>query len=203
MYDLSLHQLLIRLGACVIIVAIHGFSLAVIARIMGDRGPKFDDRFTPNPISHLDLVGAAAMILFQLGWIRPIAIDLTQLRFGRLGLLVCVWASLGATLFATMLLLGLRIPMLSLMPSAVAPTTIAILNEAVEISTWFVAFNLFPLPPLTGEHFLVAIWPNFAKPLRDYRTYAGVLLAVLVLGGLVQPVVRPLRDIVSSLVSGL
>jgi Zn-dependent protease len=201
-YDLSLHQLLIRVGACIIVVAIHGFALAAVARVMGDRGPQFDERLTLNPIVHLDVIGAATMILLQLGWIRPIAIDPAQLRFGRIGLVACVCASLAATLGAVVLLLGLRIPVLSFMPSAVVPTTIAVLNAAVEMSAWLVAFNLLPLPPLTGGHFLVAIRPSLAPLLANYRNYAGVLLAALILLGVAQPVVKPLRDVVAYLLPG-
>ena len=201
-FDLSLQQLLIRAGACVIVIAVHGFAVAAIARALGDRGPQFDGRLTPNPFGHLDVIGAATMVLFQLGWIRPIAIDPAQLRFGRAGLLVCVGGSLAATLGAVALLLGLRIPVLSFMPSAVAPTVIATLNAAVEMGAWFAAFNLLPLPPLTGAHILVAARPGLAPLLMHYRVYAGVALAVLILSGVVQPLVRPIRDIVAYLLPG-
>jgi Zn-dependent protease len=202
-FDLSLHQLLIRAGACIVIVAIHGFAFAAIARVMGDRGPQFDRRLTLNPISHLDVLGAVTMILLQLGWIRPIAIDPALLRFHRLGLIVCTCGSLAATLAAVVLLLGLRIPVLSTMPSAVVPTLIATLNAAVEMCAWFVAFNLLPLPPLTGAHFLVAARPSLAPLLAKYRIFAAVTFAVLIPSGVVQPVVRPVRDVVAYLLPGL
>ena len=201
-FDLSLHQLLIRAGACVIVVAIHGFALAAIARVKGDRGPQFDERLTLNPIGHLDVLGGATMMLFQLGWIRPIAVDPARLRFGRLGLIVCICGSLAATLGTVVLLLGLRIPVLSFMPSAVVPTVIATSNAAVEMCTWFVAFNLLPLPPLTGAHFLVAARPSLAPLLANYRIYAGVAFAALILSGDVQPFVRPVRDAVAYLLPG-
>ena len=142
MFDLSIHQLLIRAGACILITAIHGFALAAIARALGDRGPQFDGRLTANPFRHLDFIGAPMMILFQLGWIRPIAIDPSELRLGRLGLVVCVFGSIATTLAAVALLLGLRIPALKYMPEAIVPTVIAMLNESVAMRTWFAALNL-------------------------------------------------------------
>jgi Zn-dependent protease len=201
-FDLSLNQLLIRAGACIVVVAIHGFALAAIARIMGDRGPQFDGRLTLNPIGHLDILGAVTLILFQLGWIRPIAIDPAQLRFGRFGLIVCTCGSLAATLVAVVLLLGLRIPVLSVMPSTVVPTMIATLNATVEMCTWFVALNLLPLPPLTGAHVLVAARPGLAPLLAHGRIYATVALAVLIVSGVAQPLVRPIRDAVANLLPG-
>jgi Zn-dependent protease len=202
-FELSFHQLLIRAGACLLITSIHGFVLAALARVFGDRGPQFDGRLTINPIGHLDVLGAAAMILFQLGWIRPMAIDPSELRSGRLGLLVCVFGSIATTLAAVVLLLGLRIPALKYMPEASVPTVIAMLNESVEMCIWFATFNLLPLPPLTGMHFIVAVHPSLATTLTKYSLYAAIALTVLLVAGVVQPVLQPVRDAVAALLSRL
>ena len=193
-FDLSLHQVLIRAGACIIIISIHGLVLAAIARGLGDRGPQFDGRLTVNPLRHVDPLGAAAMMLFQLGWIRPIAIDPFELRLGRFGLVICVFGSIAATLAAVVLLLGLRIPALKFMPLAFVPTIIATLNEAADMSTWFAALNVLPLPPLTGMHLLVAVSPGLATTLKKYSPYSAIALAVLLAVGVVHPVLQPVRD---------
>jgi Zn-dependent protease len=193
-FDLSLHQVLIRAGACIVIISIQGFVLAAIARGLGDRGPQFDGRLTIDPLRHLDPLGAAAMMLFQIGWIRPIAIDPSELRFGRFGLIVCVFGSIAATLAAAALLLGLRIPALKFMPASFVPTIIATLNEAADMSTWFAALNVLPLPPLTGMHLLVAVSPGLATTLKKYSLYAAIALAALLVVGVVQPVLQPVRD---------
>ena len=203
MFDLSFHQLLIRAGACILITSIHGFVLAGLTRGLGDRGPQSDGRLTVNPIDHLDVIGAATMILFQLGWIRPLAIDPSELRFGRLGLLVCVFGSIATTLAAVVLLLGLRIPALTYMPEASVPTVIATLNESVEMCTWFAAFNLLPLPPLTGMHLIVAVRPSLAPTLTKYSLYAAIAIAALLVAGVVQPVLQPARDAVAGLLPRL
>lgn len=202
MLDLSFHQLLIRAGACIAVVAIHGFALAAIVRVMGDRGPQFDERLTLNPIGHLDVLGTPILILFQLGWIRPIVIDPALLRLHRLGLIICMCGSLAATVGAVLLLLELRIPVLSVLPTAVVPTVIATLNAMVEMCTWFVAFNLLPLPPLTGAHILVAAHPDLAPLLANYRIFAGAALVALVFSGVVQPLVSPLQDAIVHLLPG-
>ena len=203
MFDLSFHQLLIRAGACILITSIHGFVLAALARGLGDRGPQFDGRLTINPIDHLDILGAATMILFQLGWIRPIAIDPSKLRFGRLGLLVCVFGSIAMTLAAVVLLLGLRIPALKYLPEAFVPTVIATLNESAEMYAWFAALNLLPLPPLTGMHLIVAVRPSLATTLTKYSLYAAIAVAALLVAGVAQPVLQPVRDAVAGLLPRL
>jgi Zn-dependent protease len=201
-FDLSLDQLLIRAGACVIIVAIHGAALGAIARALGDRGPQFDERLTLNPMSHLDILGAAAMILSQLGWIRPIAIDPAQLRLGRLGLVICVIASLAVTLLVAELLFWLRIPALLATPAAVAPTVLATLNAAGEMAAWFIAFNFLPVPPLTGGHLLSAARPALMPLFARYRVQVTIVAAALVLSGVAQPIVRPIREAILFVVPG-
>jgi len=201
-FDLSVHQLLIRTGACILITAIHGFALAAIARALGDRGPQFDERLTANPFRHLDFIGTPMMILFQLGWIRPIAIDPSELRLGRLGLVLCVFGSIVTTLAVAALLLGLRIPALKYLPEALVPTVIAILNESLAMCTWFAVFNLAPLPPLTGMHLLVAVRPSLAPLLTKYQLYAALAFAALTLAEVVQPVLQPVRDALVGLLPG-
>jgi Zn-dependent protease len=201
-FDLSFHQVLIRAGACGLITAIHGFALAAIVRALGDRGPQFDGRLTANPFRHFDILGAPVMILFQLGWIRPIVIDPTELRLHRFGLIVCILGSIVVTLAAAVLLLQLRIPALTYLPSAVVPTVIATLNEVVAMGTWFAALNLLPLPPLTGMHLLVAVRPSLAPLLTRYQLFATLALAALALTGVVQGALQPVRDAIAGLLTG-
>jgi Zn-dependent protease len=198
-FDLSLHQLIIRLGAALILIAIHGFALAGIARVLGDRGPQFDERLTFNPLNHFDVLGGLTMIFFQLGWIRPITLDPTALRLGRIGLALCVVASLAATLVVAVLLQALRIPALTYLSSAIAPTVIAILNEAPPMATWFAVFNLLPVPPLTGAHFLVAARPNLAPLFARYDLYFAIAWTALAVLGVPQYALQPARNALASL----
>jgi len=202
-FDLSLQQILIRAGACILITAIHGLALAGIARALGDRGPQFDGRLTANPFRHLDPVGAVLMIVVQLGWIRPIAIDPAELRGGRFGLIACVVGSIAATVAGSVLLLKLRTPALTYLPSALVPTIIATLNETIEMCAWFAALNIIPLPPLTGMHLLAAIHPSFTPLMTKYRLYAALALAGLALSGVVRPTLQSVRNAIAGLLPGL
>jgi len=202
-FDLSIHQVAIRIGACLLVVAIHGLALSAIALALGDHGPKFDERLTANPLQHLDLIGTPVMILTQAGWIKPMAIDPAALRFGPLGVILCVLASLGATLAGVALLVGLRVPALAFLPNAFVPTIIATLNETAEVTAWFVALNLVPLPPLTGMHLLAAIHPDIVPSSPRYQIYAGLALGALALTGVIHTVLQPIKTIIKSVLLGL
>jgi Zn-dependent protease len=201
LFDLSLHQLIIRLGAALILIAVHGFALAGVACSIGDRGPQYDGRLTLNPLNHFDVLGGLTMIFFQLGWIRPIAIDPSALRLGRIGLVLCVVASLSITLIVAVLLQSLRIPALAYLPSAIAPTIIAILNETPAMGASFAVFNLLPVPPLTGAHFLVAVRPDLAPLLARYGLYFAIALVGLAVLGVPQYLLQPARGALAGLLS--
>lgn len=197
MFDLSLQQILLRAGAFLVVIAIHGLALAGIARVLGDRGPGYDGRLTPSPLSHLDLIALVGAVLFRLGWIRPIAIDPAQLRLGRFGLVVCVIGSLAMTLVAVALLQKLRIIAITTLPAGGADVVTNLLATTGQLGVWFAILNLLPLPPLTGAHLLVAIAPRLRPRLRQYHLYAVALLAALAATGVLTTVLRPAYDVIA------
>jgi hypothetical protein len=59
---------------------VHGFTVATAAVAMGDQGPRFDRRLRLSPLAHLDILRTAADVLLSVGWIKPIAVDVCELR---------------------------------------------------------------------------------------------------------------------------
>lgn len=197
MFDLSLAQVLFRLLAIVVVAGIHGFLVALVARVLGDKGPQYDGRLTLNPFTHLDFVGAIAGILSRVGWIQPVAIDPGQLRGKRWGLVAVVVASCVLTVAVGYLLLQLRIPgNMMLGPSAATQVSNA-LGFIFETAVWFSVCNLLPIFPLTGGHLLMAASPPLGRLNLQYQLYVGIALAVvLALAGntILRPVIAPLTQ---------
>ena len=52
---------MLRLLAMVFIAAVHGIAVAGTAFALGDPGPRYDGRLTPNPLSHLDVLGTRVL----------------------------------------------------------------------------------------------------------------------------------------------
>jgi Zn-dependent protease len=191
LFDLTFQQVLLRVAAYVAIAAVHGLALAGLARLLGDRGPQFDGRLTANPAPHLDLFGLLGAIFYLLGWIRPIAIDPKGLRMGRRGLVLCVVGSLLVTISVAALLLTLRTVAISTLPSSVAFNVVLFLNTLMQMSVWFAVFNVLPIHPLTGAHFLVAIRPEWREALPRFYPYAVGVLAVLMVTNILPRLLEP------------
>lgn len=191
LFDLTFQQALLRGAAFLLITAVHGLALAGIARLLGDKGPQFDARLTASPLVHLDLLGLLAAIFFQLGWIKPIAIDPAEMRTGRRGLVIAVLLSLAAVLAVAVLLLPLRNVALATLPATFALNVSLFINTVLQMSAWFAVFNLLPVPPLTGAHFLVAIRPELRTILPRLYPYAVGVLAILMLTGILPRLLSP------------
>jgi Zn-dependent protease len=199
--DLSLQEILLRIVALLVIAPVHGAALAGLARALGDRGPGHDGRLTANPVAHVDVAGALALVLGRAGWIRPVALAPEALRGGRAGLVAVALGALGLTLLLVPIAAALESPALVLTGSAGASEAALLALDAIADATvWFVALNVVPVPPLTGGYLLQAVAPGaFAWLARQRVAVAAVLLALALLGLLEQALAPLARALASSL----
>ena len=98
MGNLTLQHVVMRICAVFLIASVHGFAIAATASSMGDAGPRYDDRLKLSPLRHIDPIGGLLMVLFTVGWIRPVAVDPDKVRLGRVGLLTVVAGASCATI---------------------------------------------------------------------------------------------------------
>lgn len=200
---LSLQQYLLRAAAILLVVAAHGLLLALAARLLGDKGPGHDGRFTINPLVHLDLIGAIAAILYRTGWMRPMRIDHEELKGGRLGLLVCVLIACGGTVILGIAAQFLK-PLIAVTVGGTAGLTIqSVITTFGRMSLWFGLVNLLPLTPLTGGHLLNAAFPRAGRVLEKHLLWPTLAVALLIAGGLAERAVAPLYRLLAPLGVGL
>lgn len=191
MVDFSLQQLLLRFAGLLFVVGIHGWVVAVSAQAFRDPGPKYDGRRTPSPLPHLDPLGTLGMLFFSLGWIRPLAVDPTQLSHPRRDPILIVLVSSAATLAVALLLHLVRPLLFTVLPGAAGVTALSLINTTVGLSLWFTLLNLLPIPPLTGSFFLMALAPSHWQTVMRFRKYSAVALAALIYVGLAKDMLAP------------
>jgi Zn-dependent protease len=200
--DLTLQQVVLRIGAVLMIASVHGFAVAALACAMGDPGPRHDDRLTVNPLRHFDPIGGLLAVLFAVGWIRPVEIDPRRLRQGRVGLLAVVAGASCATLGLAVLLRLVRPIVLNMLPDTAAATAFVFVETVAQLSISFTVFNLLPLPPLTGVHLLVAVVPSARDALRRAKPFLVVLLALLIATGIVTRLLDPAEAAIARVILG-
>jgi len=197
--DLTVQQLVLRVLAGLLIVSVQGATIAAIAVLLGDRGPRHDGRLTLVPFPHVDVLGFGSLLLSGFGWSRPVAIDATHLRIGRWGLVIAAVAGSVALLVTAYVLLLLVIPLLTQLPYTAGIAAAAFVRLAARLCVWMALFTLLPVPPLAGAHLLAAIGVRLPA-------WAGVVIGWGLLAasafGVTRTVLLPAYDIVAPLVIG-
>ncbi|MCL6595602.1 MAG: site-2 protease family protein [Firmicutes bacterium] len=179
-------------------VILHELAHGVVARALGDPTAERAGRLTLNPLPHIDPVGFVTLVFFHFGWARPVPVDPRYFRHPYRDMVAVALAGpLANGVWAMVLALALAAvaPLYAGGVNAPAPLVVA-LGAGMEISVSLGLFNLLPVPPLDGSHFVSALWPAAGR----WLTRAGfVLLAVLVLSGVVGRILLPPVLAVSNL----
>jgi Zn-dependent protease len=203
-----LQNLILKIPALLLAVTVHEFAHGIVADRLGDPTPRRQGRLTLNPLPHIDVLGAIAFVLAGFGWAKPVEVNARNLRHPTRDM---AWVAAAGplsnllTALAGLLILGL-LPRLVSAPFLLGPLAgalfwIYLFNVSLAI------FNLIPLPPLDGGHFLPYFLPRGSgMMLQQLRQYGPIILILLVMTGatgyIVAPVVR-LVDHVLRAAAGL
>lgn len=205
MMSMSLEQIILAIPAILLAISVHEYGHALVAHKLGDPTPKYQGRLSLNPMAHLDPLGTMMLLLFRVGWARPVMINTQYFKNRKQG---TVLVSLAGPLFnlITAWIFYNIVGILGeyLLKTGVGYTLIVFFYINVQINLGLAAFNLIPIPPLDGSHILAGLLPprlsyEYSK-LAPYGPF--VLLALLIFGGsrfLVNPIFDVLFRILNTL----
>ncbi|SRR6266508_1268824 len=197
-------SVLVILAGFVIAIAVHEFSHALVARLLGDRTAQRAGRLTLNPIKHLDPFGSLMIVMTVLnggrgfGWGKPVPVNPAALRFGGPGMAL-VSAAGPASNFLLSVLVLLALPALDRVNWLTADDVVRFYLLNVVLC----AFNLLPIPPLDGFGVALGVLPApLARPIAQIGRYGPVILLILVFSGYYLPV-SPLQLILEPVIDVL
>ena len=180
----DIRQGLITYLLIVISIALHESAHAFVADRLGDDTPRSQGRVTLNPLAHLDPIGTGLLPLLNifvlkgvslLGWGRPVQINLSNFRHRvRDELLVTAAGPLCNVLLA----------LAGVVAAALCHRTgsgLALLfDRFMVINVGLAVFNMLPIPPLDGSHFLRHLVGMSEETYIGLSTWGGVALLVLI-----------------------
>ncbi|SDG89191.1 hypothetical protein [Pelagibacterium luteolum] len=178
LYELTPVRIVLDGSAGIVVIALHGFFLALAARVMGDAGPTHDGRLTLNPIAHIDIFSLAGVVIAQLGWVRPMDIRSRELKGGIARVIVMVLLALAATWSIGRAAMAARGLLISLTPPDLLQMTESWLFAFTRMSDRFALFNLLPILALTASH---AVREYLPERLRGTGLIVSGLTLVLAL----------------------
>ena len=153
-----IRELLYTIPAILIAITAHEFAHGYVSYRLGDPTPKREGRLTLNPFAHLDFWGTICLLLFRMGWAKPVRINTAYYKNRKKGIILvslagpCMNYLVG---FLGMLLYGV------------------FYQNGSSIMLWFYylaviniglgTFNLIPLPPLDGSNVLQELIPGAGR----------------------------------------
>lgn len=189
-------------------VTVHELAHALVADRLGDPTARRLGRLTLNPLPHIDPVGAIAFMLAGFGWAKPVPVNAGNLRHpvrdmtlvAAAGPLSNFTAAL-VTLVAASFVLG---QLEGAMPTLVTQIVGHVLREVYNLNLILGVFNLVPLPPLDGGHFLPYLLPRVSRSFIHQLEQVGPFLLILLLltggaGYVLQPAVKVVNAVLLSL----
>ena len=184
--------MLLSLPVMLIALATHESAHGFVAYKLGDPTARNLGRITLNPIKHFDLFGFLSMLVFHIGWAKPVPINARHFKNPRRDMALTGAAGpLSNLALALIHLLVLRLAMLIIphffaqesfafayafntdqpFKGSLAFTIVALilylLYMGVALNVMLAIFNLIPIPPFDGSRIFYAFLPQ--------KLYFGVM----------------------------
>lgn len=190
MYTIDfLIQKLISIPLILIALVGHEMAHGYVSVWLGDPTPKAYGRLSPNPLKHLDPIGALLMLITGFGWAKPVMVNPNYYKNPKWGTAAVSLAGPMSNLvmaFLSMLLYAVYLKLCIVFGwSSLAANEwifmIAGLFAGYNLS--LMLFNLIPIPPLDGSKVLGAFLPNsvYYGMLQYERYYSLILLGLIFL----------------------
>lgn len=186
-YNIQLRIQTYVIGALVALLAIvcHECAHGWVSYKLGDPTAKNAGRLTWNPLKHIDPLGVLCMVLFRVGWAKPVPINPYYYRNRKKGIIYVSIAGPAINFilaFVSLLIEGLLLKFSSSGILCQLCYYSAVLNIGLGL------FNLVPIPPLDGSNVLGMLCPKIGMFYhKNQRYWRWVLLACVVTGLLSKP----------------
>ena len=192
---------LLMVPGLLLAVTVHEVAHGWVADRLGDPTARLAGRLTLNPVPHIDPLGALAFVLAGFGWARPVPVDARNLRRPIHDM---AWVAAAGPL-SNFLMAFVGLVLLVLVSRFVDSPFVArpvagMLRFVYTFNLGLAIFNLIPLPPLDGGHFLPYFFPRRSWPLlARLQQYGPLILLLLVFSGATRYIVGPLFGLANAL----
>jgi len=161
--------------AIAVALTVHEYAHAKRADMAGDPTPRSQGRVSLNPLDHYDPIGTTMILLFGIGWGKPVPVNPMYFKHPRRdGIMVALWGALANIITAVVFAIPLRFGY----DGAYAGP----LGIIVMINLILAVFNLLPVGPLDGASVLAGLLPvDKARRFAEFSARWGMLLLIIII----------------------
>ena len=165
--------------AIILAVSVHEFAHAFMANRLGDPTARVAGRLTLNPLKHFDLVGTLSLILFGIGWGKPVPFNPDNLRSPKRDSALIALAGPVSNLLTAVLF---AIPLKYLADAGFRQLPFYdLMGYIFSMSILLFALNVLPFPPFDGSKIIGLFVPQryhfvYEKYLREGVKYVVIFI---------------------------
>lgn len=181
--------------AIILLIAtpVHESAHALVAYWLGDDTAARQGRISLNPLVHFDPIGTISILLFGIGWAKPVPVQPYRCRKVKTQkAAMALTAAAGPVSNVLMALIFMLIGKIVLIAAPATMVTYYVylaLYEITSINLALGVFNLLPIPPFDGSRLFLAFLPSkyYFGIMKYEEIIKFVLLALLFTGYLQIP----------------
>lgn len=178
-------SLLLSIIPSVVCITLHELSHGLVAYRLGDDTAKRAGRLSLNPLKHLDIMGLLMLVVFHVGWAKPVPVNMFRFRNPKRGMAVTALAGpVSNVLIALVAMFLYGVLFIPLGFSGVGSYFLTMIELTAYISLGLAVFNLLPISPLDGSKVLFSVMrdESYYKLIR-YEKFGSLILVALVATG--------------------
>lgn len=191
-------ELLLSVPAVLWAITFHEFCHGYAAKKLGDPTATVQGRLSLNPLHHLDPVGTLMLLLFRIGWAKPVPINPGNFRHPRRDTAIVSLAGAAGNIMTAFVCARLVRHVPVLFQSYGAQQFIIIM---IYMNIGLAAFNLLPIPPLDGSRLLYVLLPyRYMNVYYFLERYGMFIILGLMLFGVLPSLMAPITRLIFNLV---
>lgn len=173
-------QIISVLFVAIVILPLHECAHGLIAVKLGDNTPKWDRRLTLNPLASLDPMGALWLLLFGIGWAKPVQVNPRNFKNPKRDMALVALAGPVANLLAALIGAIIFVPyvifVLSNHSNVITYFFYYFLSSYITVNVSLAVFNFIPIPPLDGSRIVAAFLSD--KAMYTYYRYQNIIVMI-------------------------
>lgn len=179
--------------AIILLIAtpVHESAHALVAYWLGDDTAASQGRISLNPMAHFDPIGTLSILLFGIGWAKPVPVQPYRCRKVKTQkAAMALTAAAGPISNVLMALIFMIIFKIVLIAAPATVITYYVSQALMQITTINLAlgvFNLLPIPPFDGSRLFLAFLPSkYYFGIMRYEEIIKIVILVLLFSGILQ-----------------